>query len=98
GDTIADGKFIHPFAHGIHHTGALTAQWSGQVGRIQTRAKVNVDEINANRMIDNANFATLRVADFGVHDVQNLWTAGTSELNLSCHDRPPVIVQRLYAQ
>jgi hypothetical protein len=77
GDTGADRR---------HDAGALAAESARQRQRIEPRAVVHVDEIQADRAVRNSGFADSRLAELDLAILKHLGAAERVELDCTYHD------------
>ena len=75
----------HALAHGFDHASSLHAQLHGQVHRVQTATLINVDVIEADRVVANAHFARARFTDRDVHQMHVLGAAVLVDLDRTGH-------------
>ncbi len=74
-DAIAFLEALHPGTDGVDHARGLVAGGAGQLHRIEARALVDVDEIDADRGVPDANLPLAGLADLHVVDLQHLGPA-----------------------
>jgi hypothetical protein len=88
------------FAHGFDHAGGLHADGGGQVQRVQARAVVHVDEVQADGVVADADFAGPGLAHGHVNHLKffgppgwRIWTARLMK-TVSCNgcDKGAVIL------
>jgi hypothetical protein len=75
-DPVADFQVRDIFAHGGHHAGALQPDACRQRLRVKAGSKVDVDVVQADRMMTNLDFAGTGCADFDVDVLHHFGAAG----------------------
>ncbi len=75
GGTVADLQVGHACTDCLDHAGALAAQGQRHGHRIQARALVGVDEVEADRVMAEADFARAGLADLGLDKLHLLGAA-----------------------
>ena len=77
GDPLAGLEPLDPGAHRLDHAGAFGAQRQGEIGqRIEPGALVDVDEVETDRGVPDADLALSGIADVDVFPRENLGPAG----------------------
>ena len=85
GDPVADLEVFDALAELDHFAGGLIAGRERSGDRIVAVAEINVDEIDADRMIADENFAAPRRRQFDVLDPHHLGSANLANPDGFCH-------------
>ena len=80
GGAVAGLQVRDARAHGLDDAGRFHAQRRGHLQRVQAGAVVDVDEVQADRLVADADFAGARLAHLHVDDLQLFRTAGLGDL------------------
>jgi hypothetical protein len=74
-----------PLAHGLDHPRGLHADARGHAERVQARAVVHVDEVQADGMVADADLARAGLAHGDVNDVEFFGTTVLADLDGKAH-------------
>ena len=85
GDAVAHTNHGHALAHRLDYAGAFHTQPRRQRLRIQPRAKIDVDEVHADRFVAHARLAGPRCAHLNVHQFHHFRAADAVDANCFCH-------------
>src|SRR5688572_3710856 len=85
GKPVARLEIADPLADRLHHAGALVAGDLRQLHRVQTRALVDVDEIDPDRGMADAGLPGAGVTDLDVVVLHDLGTTLLVEADCLCH-------------
>jgi hypothetical protein len=81
GCTVAHLEVRDAFAHSLNNARSFHAQLQRHGQGVQTAALVNVDEVQANGFVANANFARAGLADFNVNQFELFWATVLVDLD-----------------
>jgi hypothetical protein len=79
--TIAHLEVCHALTHGFHNARSFHAQLEGHGQGVQTAALVDVNEVQANGFVANANFTRPRLTDCDVDQFELFWTTVLVDLD-----------------
>ena len=86
GDPLAGLEPLDPGTHRLDHAGAFGAQGQGQIGqRIEPGALVDVDEVETDRGVPDADLAIAGIAHLDVLPCENLGPAGFMDTDCFGH-------------
>jgi hypothetical protein len=81
GDAIADHEAGDAVAQRLHHAGRLQSQHRRHLHRVETRAMIGVDEVQAHRLVADQNLARPWGGDGQIDGLEHVGTAGLGRLD-----------------
>ncbi|MPN45095.1 hypothetical protein SDC9_192662 [bioreactor metagenome] len=85
GRAIAHLQVRDAITHGLDHARRLHADTCGHLQRIQARAVVHVDEVQADGLVADADLAGARLANLHIDKLQLFGTTMLTDLNGEAH-------------
>ncbi len=76
GHAVAHGDVAHALAHRFDHAGAFHAQPARQRLLVQPGAEIDIDVVQAHRLMAHAHFAGAGIAHFDIDPLHDFGTAG----------------------
>ena len=89
GHAVAHAQVLHAGPHGLDHACAFHAQAQGHGQRVQARALVHIDEVQAHRMVAYAYLAWPGLAHGDLHQLQDFGAAVVADLHCNTHGSTP---------
>jgi hypothetical protein len=81
GSTITHLEVSDTLAYSFHNARGFHAQFEGHGQAIKATALVNVNEVEANGFVANANFTGARLAHCDIHQFELFWTTVLVDLD-----------------
>jgi hypothetical protein len=89
GRAVTDFQVRDALAHRLDHTGAFHAQGQGQRVGVQTRALIDIDEVQPAGVVADPDFAGARRADLEVYHLHRFGAAVLLDLDCLAHRGSP---------